>query len=106
KGKLTCETYGEKPRFTPDSATKDFPTPPESLPRSVGHYAEWIQACKGAPNTGSNFDYACPFTEIVLLGNLAILSGTRVEWDAAQMRGRNIDVSHLVRRKYRSGWEV
>lgn len=106
KGKITCETYGGNPRFTPDSATKEFPKPPETLPRSIGHYKEWIAACKGAPNTGSNFEYACPFTEIVLLGNLAVLTGTRVEWDGANARARNVDVSHLVKRRYRPGWEV
>ena len=106
KGKMTCETYGGNPRFTPDSATREFPTPKQTLARSIGHYKEWIAACKGAPNTGSNFEYACPFTEIVLLGNLAVLTGTRVEWDGVNARAKNVDVSHLVKRKYRSGWEV
>lgn len=107
KGKMTCETYGGNPRFTPDSGVKEFPAPAPSLERSPGHFREWTDACKGLrANTGSNFEYACPFTEFVLLGNLAVLTGTRVEWDAAGMRARNVDVSHLVRRRYRSGWEV
>jgi predicted dehydrogenase len=107
KGKMVIETYGGNPRFTADSPVKEFATPPKTLERSPGHYKEWVDACKGLrKNTGSNFDYACPFTEIVLLGNLAVRTGTRVEWDAAKMRARNVDVSHLVKRKYRKGWEV
>ncbi len=107
KGKITCETYGGSPKFTPDSGVREFATPAKTLERSPGHYKEWIDACKGLrANTGSNFEYACPFTEWVLLGNLAVLSQTLVEWDSANLRARNVDVSHLVKGHYRSGWEV
>ena len=36
------------------------------MPRSPGHYEEWLAACKGGPRPVSNFDYAGPLTEIVL----------------------------------------
>ncbi len=106
-GKLTCETYGENPRFTPDSQVQEFAKPPATLPRSIGHYQEWIDACKGAPNTGSNFDYAGPFTEMVLMGNLAVRAGKRIDWDGPNMRARNApEVAQFIRREYRAGWTI
>ena len=44
----------------------------------------------GGPKPGSNFDYAAPLTEVVLLGNLAIRSGRRIEWDSANMKCTNV----------------
>lgn len=107
KGKLTCATYGSSPRFTPDSKTQEFPKAPKLLPRSAGHYEEWIAACKGAPNTGANFDYAGPFTEMVLLGNLAVRAGKKIEWDGPNLRARNApEVAQYIRREYRKGWSL
>jgi hypothetical protein len=66
-------------------------------------------ACKGENITPmSNFvDYAVYLTEIVLLGNLAIRLGGRVEWDAAtaKVRGRP-EAEPLIRRPYRQGWTL
>ncbi len=45
---------------------------PRPMCRSPGHYEEWLLACKGGPKPVSNFDYAGPLTEIVLLGVLAL----------------------------------
>jgi hypothetical protein len=106
-GKLTCETYGGKPTFTPDSKVKRFPKPDQVLERSPGHYREFIDAINGRPlANASNFDFAGPFTEMVLLGNLAVRTGRKVEWNASDMNAGNMDVSHLVKRDYREGWEV
>jgi hypothetical protein len=43
---------------------------------------------------------------MVLLGNLAVRTGRKVEWNASDMNAGNMDVSHLVKRDYREGWEV
>ena len=45
---------------------------PKTMARSPGHYEEWLAACKGGPRPVSNFDYAGPLTEIVLLGVLSL----------------------------------
>jgi predicted dehydrogenase len=106
-GKMTCETYGGKPTFTPDSKVKSFPQPKEMLERSPGHYHEFVQAMEGKPlANAANFDYAGPFTEMVLLGNLAIRTERKVEWNSELLNADNMDVSHLVNREYRAGWEV
>ena len=84
-----------------------FTPPPQSIPKSVGHYAEWIQACRDGTPTTCNFDYSGPLSEAVLLGNVAYRSGRRIEWDAAAARVTNSpEADALIRKSYRSGWEV
>ncbi|MFO7775938.1 MAG: gfo/Idh/MocA family oxidoreductase, partial [Candidatus Hydrogenedentota bacterium] len=106
-GILTCGEYGGDPRLLPAAAMEDFEWPEEIIQRSPGHHAEWIQACKGGPRAMSNFDYAGPFTEMVLLGNLAIRGQERLEWDAQNMRVTNYEpANEYVRNEYREGWEL
>ena len=70
-------------------------------------YSEWIEACKGGPKALSSFDYSGPFTEIVLLGNLAVRLGKRIEWDAKALKATNApEADELIRRKYRKGWSL
>ena len=103
KGMITCGEYSNEPRLVP----YEKPDVPRTIPKSVGHYETWIQACKGGEPAGGNFDYAGPFTEMVLLGNLAIRSGQRIEWDAANMNCTNVpEANKYVRREYREGWKL
>jgi len=61
------------------------------FPESPGHVEEWVRAIKGGEPAMSNFpNYAGPLTETVLLGNLAIWAGQKVEWDAATIRSKNV----------------
>ena len=54
---------------------------------------------------GSNFDYAAPLTEMVLLGALAQRSGKTIEWDAENMKVTNFEpANQFVKREYRKGW--
>src|SRR5262249_46609316 len=49
-------------------------------PPSPGHFAEFVRAIRGGPAPMSNFTtYAGPLTETVLLGNLAVWAGKKVE---------------------------
>ncbi len=56
------------------------------LPSIRGPIEEWLTAIKGGPMPGSNFDYAAPLTEMVLLGAMAQRSGKTLEWDAKNMK--------------------
>ena len=56
----------------PESRAKQVGDIPKTIPRSDGHYQEWIAACKGGKAAGSNFDWAGPLAESVLLGNVAL----------------------------------
>jgi hypothetical protein len=68
---------------------------------------EWAHAIKNKLQTSSNFDYAAPLTEFVLLGNLAIRSGQTVEWDKEAMKVTNVAEAnqYISRPSYRKGWE-
>lgn len=83
---------------------------PQSIPRSPGHNQEWFNAMKeGKPELAySNFDIAAYLTEIVLLGCVALRHGVgkRIEWDGPNAKARNANVAHLIKRQYRTGWEV
>jgi predicted dehydrogenase len=107
KGKILTDAYGGRARFTDDSKVQEFPTPPKTLPRVTGHYQEFAEACKGGKPAGSNFDYAGPFSEMVLLGNLAVRCGKEFEWDGPNMKAKNCpEADRYIRREYRSGWTL
>jgi len=92
-------------RLIPESKMKSYKRPPKTLPRSVGHYKEWIEACKGGKPAGSNFDFAGLVTEVVLLGNIALRTGKKVQWDAKEMKVANIpEANKYIQRQYRQGW--
>jgi predicted dehydrogenase len=100
--------YGGSWQLLPRAQFRDYRPPEPSLPRSPGHHAEWLRACKGGPPAMSNFvDYAGPLTETVLLGNVALRAGTRILWDPEQLRVTNSDLANrYIRRQYRRGWEI
>jgi len=64
------------------------------------HHAEWIKACKTGSPTTCNFDYSGALTEAALLCNVALRTGKKLQWDAANLRpqlpgGRPVDPSGL-----------
>ena len=67
-----------------------YKRPKKTVPRVEGsrHEQNWLDAIKGKTKATSPFDYAGPFTETVLLGNLAIaFPGTKLLWDGAGHEG-------------------
>lgn len=107
KGKLMCGCYGESPRLLPESAMKAYKRPPKSIPRSIGHYEEFVRACKGGEPAGANFEYGGPLTEIVLLGVAAIRSDAKLRWNTNDMTfAENADANRLVRTTYRGDWSL
>ena len=53
----------------------------------------------------SNFDYAGPLTEALLLGNVAMYTGEEILWDGERLEVTNSEKAQaLVRRTYREGW--
>lgn len=95
------------PKLLPEDRFQDFVPPPPSLPDSPGHHAQWIAACKTGSRTGSDFSYAAPFTETVLLGNVAYRAGTAIDYDPATGRVTNdAAANRWLTKDYRQGWEV
>lgn len=99
---------GESPRLIPESRHREYQRPPKTLPRSIGHHAEWIAACKGGPAPRSNFDFAGPLTEAVLLGSVCVRhGGEELHWDAANLRITNVpEANALLHYEYRAGWTL
>jgi hypothetical protein len=108
KGKILCGSHGANgARIIPEEKMKAYDQPPKSLPRSRGHYEEWIAACKGGEAARSNFDYAGPLTEIVLLGNLALRTEEKLYWDAENLKVKNVgELDEHIFRRYRRGWSL
>lgn len=95
-------------RLIPESRMKAYGRPPRRLPRSVGHYQEWIDACRGGPAAGSDFvKHAGLLTEVCLLGNVALRAGKQLLWDGQAMRITNDeDANRYLHREYRKGWSL
>jgi len=109
KGKLLGPSHAGAPRLIPESFMREVGRPKKMLDRSPGHHEEWIQACKeDKPEMAkSGFWYAGPFTEALLVGNLAVRLGKRVEWDAKTLRSPNCpEADNLISKFYRAGWEI
>jgi len=109
KGKMVVTGWGgEHPRLIPDSRDKEYKRPPKTLPRSIGHHKEWIEACKGNGTTRSNFDFAGPLTEAVLLGSVCVRNGgEKLLWDSANLRFTNDpDANKYLHYEYRKGWSL
>ncbi len=76
--------------------------PAEKYLRSPGHFVEWINACKGGEPAQSNFDYAGPLTEVILLGNLALRTGKKIICDPEKRKILNLPEDHpFIRPSYR-----
>jgi len=94
-------------RLFPADKFADYQPPKPTIPRSIGHHAEWIKACKDGSPTTCNFDYSGALTEAVLLGNVAYRTGEKLEWDAQKLKATNCPAAEkYVRKEYRPGWEV
>jgi predicted dehydrogenase len=107
KGAIQCDGAGGAPRLFPEALRAGYIKPVPSLLRSPGHLREWLDACKGGPQAGSNFDYGARLTEIALLGALAVRTRRRIEWDAESMQAKAfLEAETLIRQPYRVGWNL
>ncbi len=135
KGKMMCDTYGEKARLLPLSRNEEVKLP-VTIARvdggAEGHYAQWVNAAiagynsKEAAALSSPFSIAGPLTETILMGNLAIRSqdvrqpnkanaknwdypgrGIKLLWDGPNMKVTNFDAANqFVKRTYTDGWSL
>lgn len=56
---------------------------------------------------GANFDYSGPLTEMMLLGNIALRTGKKLEWDGVNMKFTNSpEADRYLHREYRQGWTL
>jgi predicted dehydrogenase len=105
KNVMVADCYGGSVRIIPESKQRETPRPPRTLPRAGDHRGDFLAACKGGPPASSNFDYAGPFTEMVLLGVLALRLRQPINWDFATMKAAGLPAADaIIHRQYRPGW--
>jgi predicted dehydrogenase len=107
KGKIMCPGWGGNPRIIPETRMKAYERPAKTIPRSKGHHRDWIDACKGGKPASSNFDYAGPMTEVILLGNVALRTGKKLTWDGPNMKATNApEADKYICPEYHNGWTL
>jgi predicted dehydrogenase len=108
KGKL----FGS--RILPKSLRESYKHPEPYIAPSPGHLTEWVNACKGGEPAGSNFDWAGPLTETVLLGNIALRPEMRekigscpLQFDPGKFCFSNVpEANQFLHYEYRKGWTL
>lgn len=107
KGVIKMGGWAESPRLIPESKMKAYKRPPKTIPRIRGHHRNWIDACKGGNPASSNFDYAGPLTEMVLLGNVALRTGKKIDWDGSNLKATNApEANKYIKPVFRKGWRL
>ena len=107
KGKILAPGWGGTPRIIPETKMQAYQRPPKTIPRTKGHHRSWLDACKGGKPASSNFDYAGPLTEAVLLGNVALRTGKKLYWDGPSMKATNaLDADQFIKPQFRPGWTL
>jgi len=102
------DDYGAAFKIYKSGTTDEFKydVPEQSLPRSPGHFKEFAIACAGGPAAMSNFGYATRLTGTILLGNVAMRAGAKVNWDAEKFTTGDRVQDNLLHRDYREGWTL
>ncbi len=103
--------YGEDYKLLPEKDFEGYKGPPETLPRNgkgdAGQKEEWVAAIRGGPPAMSNFNYAALLTETILLGNVAMRVGKKLEWDGPNMRATNCpEAEKYIKPEFRQGWTL
>jgi len=109
-GQAGPRTIPEFQKITPvTSSFKKIPPVRDRYGWRTGsrHVQEWITACRAGKQPCSSFDQAGPLTEMVLLGNVALQAGKKIEWDVEKLKITNApEANKFIRRKYREGWSL
>lgn len=88
-----------------------YTRPKATLPRSEGHYKEWVMACKGEKinrgTTGTNFGYAGPMTATIAMGVVGMyFPGERLEWDGEKLKFKKAEANQYLHRPYRAAYKL
>jgi len=101
------------PRLLPESMWEDYrenpdKRVPQTLPRVSDITTDWIEGITTGTTPCSNFNYAVPLTEVIVLGTMAIRTGKTIEWDAKAMKVTNDNpgATALVNVPAKEGWRV
>lgn len=91
----------------PETDFVGYVPPKPTIPDSIGHHKEWIEACKHGGPTTCNFNYSGPLAETVLLGSVAFRTGKTIEWDSKRLKVKDCPEAELIiHPEFREGWSV
>jgi hypothetical protein len=91
----------------PEEQYKDFQRPAQTIPASIGHHREWLEAAKNGGPTTCNFDYSGGLTEANHLGNVAYRVGKKIHWNPEKLECPGTpEAAKFIKREYRKGWEL
>lgn len=107
---LVCGCYGVNPYLLSGRAPE---TPDVMRVVTTSHQQDWIRACKEDPKvrvkTVSDFEFAGPFNEMVVMGVLAVRlqSLNRIlDWDGEKMEFTNIPADANIRSVIKDGFHI
>lgn len=94
-------------KLLPEQDFTGWTPPAPTIPDSIGHHNEWIEACKNGGPTTCNFDYAGNLSEAVLLGCVAYRVGKKIEWDPKHLKAQHCkEADAILKPHFRHGWKV
>jgi len=80
--------------------------PPKFRPNKDGHYAEFVNACKGEDVCFSDVDHSVPMLEGILVGTIAQQIPGKLKWSSRKQAFTNNDAANALVKPYiRQGWE-
>jgi predicted dehydrogenase len=104
KGQLVAD-YGRY-KLLPEKQFKNFAPPKQTIPASLGHHREWLNAIRTGGPTTCNFAYSGALAETVLLGNVAFRSGRKITWNDHSGKTDSAEADRWLQREYRKGWKL
>ncbi|MDO4586469.1 MAG: Gfo/Idh/MocA family oxidoreductase [Planctomycetia bacterium] len=104
---MLYSNYGQH-ALLPKNKFEGFEYPPQTIPASIGHHAEWIKAIQdGKDETTCKFDYSGRVAETAILGPIAYRCGQKLIYDAENMKVTNCDAAAaLIKQEYHNGWNL
>ena len=81
---------------------------PSNNKDDLGMKMEWVAGIKGGPAPYSNFEFASMITEMLMLGNVAVKLGKKLDWDGPNLKVTNVkEAEALIKAAtYRKGWTL
>lgn len=104
RASIKAGSHSQGGRIIPDDAAKDVgkPSGKAHRPKNGDHFLNFSLACKGEDKIMSPFEYAGPLSEIIVLGDVALMHPNKtLKWDAKNMKITNdeaADKSFFMRR--------
>jgi hypothetical protein len=93
------KTYRNGKEFIPETKV-DLGRIPDHPLGGGRHEMHFVECCKNGGTPASSFDYAGPFNEFVVMGNLAVRLqslGKTLMWDSENMQVTNIGAEEKIR---------